>query len=353
MVQTLPPPTQRVKSASAVMAAGPAVIETRGLRKTYGNHTALHGLDLHLPRAAIGLLGANGAGKTTLLRILLGLSKPDAGQAAVLGLDCASQGIEIRTRVGYMPESDCLPPGATAADFVGHMAEMSGLPARAARQRAADVLYQVGLDEERYRLIKGFSTGMKQRVKLAQAIVHDPDLVFLDEPTNGMDPQGREDMLALIARIHQSLGIAVVVSSHILEDIERVCDHVVILSAGQLMLAEPITSLGESQGEIIVRIDGDPAPFIRILGESGIPAGPSRDEELAALGELVVRDDGDRTYDAIRDAAADLGYALRSLRPRARSLEDVYLGNITGTSAPDAFGSNGAAPDGGGMHAGA
>jgi ABC-2 type transport system ATP-binding protein len=145
--------------------------------------------------------------------MLLGLASPTSGTARVLGFDTRADGVRIRERVGYMPESDTLPPEVTASDFVAHMAEMSGLPARAARQRAADVLYQVGLDEERYRLIKGFSTGMKQRVKLAQAIVHDPDLVFLDEPTNGMDPQGREEMLALIDRVHRLLGMSVVVSS--------------------------------------------------------------------------------------------------------------------------------------------
>ena len=306
--------------------APPPVVEARGLEKRYGRHLALDRLDLTIPRASVGLLGANGAGKTTLLRLLLGLAKPSAGQASVLGFDTRHQGIKIRERVGYMPESDCLPPGTTAADFVGHMAEMSGLPSRAARQRAADVLYQVGLDEERYRLIKGFSTGMKQRVKLAQAIVHDPDLVFLDEPTNGMDPQGREDMLDLIARIHRNLGIAVVVSSHILEDIERVCQHVVILSGGRLVVSQPIGDLGDDGGNLLVRLDGDPGPFVARLSAAGLHVRPSEDDDV--WGELVIRRDGDHVYDAIRDAAADLDLPLRSLRSRSRSLEDVYLGNV-------------------------
>jgi ABC-2 type transport system ATP-binding protein len=320
-------------AAPTIDFQAPPVIEIERLRKTYGKHVALDDLTVRVPRAAIGLLGSNGAGKTTLIKILLGLSRPDHGNAQVLGFDAARQGIELRAHVGYMPESDALPMGATASDFVAHMAEMSGIPARAARQRANDVLYQVGLDEERYRLIKGFSTGMKQRVKLAQAIVHDPDLVFLDEPTNGMDPQGREEMLALIARIHQSLGIAVVISSHILEDIERVCDYVTILSAGKLILAEPMSAIGSGATEMTVRVEGDSGPFRAALERAGLPSRLATDEEGLALGEFMVpmRDDG--IYDIVRDVAADQGAALRLLRPRARTLEDVYLGNVVAAQA--------------------
>src|SRR4051794_7194411 len=215
-------------------------IETAGLVKRYGSVVALDNVDLAVPRAAVGLLGPNGAGKSTLLKILLGLSRPNSGKARVLGRDAVVDGRELRMRVGYMPETDTLPDNATAADFVSHMAEMSGLPRRAARQRAADVLYQVGLDEERYRLLRGFSTGMRQRVKLAQAIVHDPELVFLDEPTNGLDPTGREEMLVLIERIHRQLGILVVLSSHILDDVERVCEYVVVLDHGKVAASTPI-----------------------------------------------------------------------------------------------------------------
>ena len=249
--------------------SGP-IVSVQGLTKRFGRRTALNQLTFDVPRACIGLLGANGAGKTTLVRALLGLTNPTSGQATVLGLDTRTQGIEIRKQVGYMPESDCLPPGATAADFVAHMGEMSGLPTRASRQRAADVLYQVGLREERYRLIKGFSTGMKQRVKLAQALVHDPGVVFLDEPTAGMDPQGRDDMLALIERIYRMLGIAVVVSSHILEDIERVCDHVVIIAEGRLVVDQPLAGIGEPQGDLLVRIDGNQEAFVTRMNERGI-----------------------------------------------------------------------------------
>jgi ABC-2 type transport system ATP-binding protein len=309
-------------------SAAVPVIEARGLCKRYGGIVALDRVDLAIPRAAVGLLGPNGAGKTTLLRVLLGLTRPSEGTATVLGFDVRSQGIQIRERVGYMPESDCLPLGATAADFVGHMAEMSGLPARQARQRAADVLYHVGLDEERYRLIKGFSQGMKQRVKLAQAIVHDPELVFLDEPTNGMDPQGREEMLELITRIHRTLGITVVVSSHILEEIERVCDYVVIIDGGRLILAQPIGDLGPASADLLVRVDGDVSAFVHRLTLAGLHVTANPDDEARAVDELLVQFAGEQTYDIIRDVAAELGVGLRSLRTRARSLEDLYLGNI-------------------------
>jgi ABC-2 type transport system ATP-binding protein len=306
------------------------IVEAHNLTKRFGRRTAINQLAFSVPRACIGLLGANGAGKTTLVRTLLGLTNPTSGSANVLGLDTRSNGIEIRRRVGYMPESDCLPPGATAADFVAHMGEMSGLPTRAARQRAADVLYQVGLREERYRLIKGFSTGMKQRVKLAQALVHDPGLIFLDEPTAGLDPQGRDDMLELIERLYRMLGIAVVISSHILEDIERVCDHVVILDEGRLVVDQPLTGMGTPQGDLLVRIDGNRDAFISQMHARGIEVRQPGDVDLQAIDDLIVKDNSAATLDAVRDVAADLGVGLRSLRMKGRSLEDLYLGNVGG-----------------------
>ncbi len=303
-----------------------SVIEVKGVRKSFGNFVALENLDLTIPRSSVGLLGANGAGKTTLIRTLLGLIKPDRGSASVVGFDTQTQGIQVRERVGYMPEADALPSSTTAADFVAHMAEMSGLPARAARQRAADVLYQVGLEEERYRLIKGFSTGMRQRVKLAQAIVHDPQLVFLDEPTAGMDPNGREEMLELVDRIYHNLGIAVVFSSHILEDIERVCDYVIILDAGRLVTAQPLGGIGAIGGEVIVEIDGDLDAFAGLIQQQGVTVRPW-DTETGGR-EIVVQVDDERVYDLIRDVAVHQNVALRSLRARSRSLEDIYLGDV-------------------------
>lgn len=308
------------------LPAAEPVIEVRGVTKRFKRFVALDNITLSIPRASVGLLGANGAGKTTLIRTLLGLTKPTSGSATVVGFDTQTQGTSVREHVGYMPEADALPMSTTAADFVGHMAEMSGLPARQARQRAADVLYQVGLSEERYRLIKGFSTGMRQRVKLAQSIVHDPDLVLLDEPTAGMDPQGRDEMLELVERIYRNLGIAVVFSSHILEDIERVCDYVVILDEGKLVSAQSLSQMETVGGTIIVRIDGDATAFANALGGLGIDV--NMDDLDLARDEMVVRFDDDQVYDVIRDLADDLQVPLRSLRSRSRTLEDIYLGNV-------------------------
>jgi ABC-2 type transport system ATP-binding protein len=300
------------------LPAAEPIVSTRDLRKAYGSVVALEGLNVVIPRAAVGLLGANGAGKSTLIKLLLGLQVPTSGTAEVLGIDIVTNPIRVRERVGYMPESECLPLDVTAADFVGHMAEMSGIPSRAARLRAAETLYQCGVDEERYRLIREFSTGMKQRVKLAQAIVHDPVLVFLDEPTNGMDPAGREDMLKLISRIHRDLGITVVLSSHLLEDVEHVCDYVVMLDKGQLSVEGPVASLLQGSGDIVVQIDGDLVEFSRRLEAQGL-AVRQRGKEL-----LVERRD-DRAFDVIRDTAAELDVLLRGLHVDQRSLEDVYI----------------------------
>ena len=308
-------------------------IETWGLTKRYGAVLALDAVDLATPRAAVGLLGPNGAGKSTLLKILLGLTRATSGAAKVLGCDALGDGAEVRRIVGYMPETDTLPSGTTAADFVSHMAEMSGLPRRAARQRAADVLYHVGLDEERYRLIGGFSTGMRQRVKLAQAIVHDPELVFLDEPTNGLDPLGREEMLGLIERIHRQLGMLVVLSSHILDDVERVCDYVVVLDKGRVAASQPLHVTIDDDADLHVRIDGDPEPFLGVLQERGVAARPAGIEYLSD--EFIVSRNGDATLDAIRDAAVRTGSPLRLLRPATRSLEDVYVDSVGLADAAD------------------
>ena len=214
------------------------MIVTEALTKRYGARvTALSDLTVDFPEGVTGLVGANGAGKSTLIKILLGLLPASSGSARVLDLDVATDGHRIRELVGYMPEHDCLPPDVTATELVVHLAKMSGLPTTAARERAADTLRHVGLFEERYRPIGGYSTGMKQRVKLAQALVHDPRLVLLDEPTNGLDPAGRDEMLGLIRRIGTVFGISVVVTSHLRGELERVCDHVVVIDGGRLMRA--------------------------------------------------------------------------------------------------------------------
>jgi ABC-2 type transport system ATP-binding protein len=311
-----------------------ASFETLALTKRYGAVTALDAVDLSVPRAAIGLLGPNGAGKSTLLKILLGLSRPTSGGASVLGRDVIAAGASVRRLVGYMPENDTLPNGATAADFVSHMAEMSGLPRQAARQRAADVLYHVGLDEERYRLIGGFSTGMRQRVKLAQAIVHDPELVFLDEPTNGLDPLGRDEMLGLIDRVHRQIGILVVLSSHILDDVEQVCDYVVVLDRGRVAASQPLHVPVDDVADLHVRVDGDPEPFLRLLRDHGVATRPAGIEFLSD--EFIVTRNGDATLDLIRDASARTGSPLRVLRAATRSLEDLYVDSV-GARAGDGY----------------
>ncbi|HLI52167.1 MAG TPA: ABC transporter ATP-binding protein [Thermomicrobiaceae bacterium] len=301
-----------------VAATTQSVVTASALQKRYGSIVALDSLDIEIPRTSVGLLGPNGAGKSTLIKLLLGLIRPSGGSASIFGLDATRDALRVRERVGYMPESDCLPGDVTAADFVGHMAQMSGLPPREARLRAAETLYLCGVDEERYRLMREFSTGMKQRVKLAQAIVHDPELVLLDEPTNGMDPQGREDMLHLIQRIHHTAGIAVLLSSHLLPDVERVCEYVVMLDHGRLVQHGAVASLVQGSSDIDVQIDGDAEVFSSRLAAAGMNIhrnGP----------DLVVQASDDVAFDIIRDTAVDLGVALRKLQPSSRSLEDVYV----------------------------
>src|SRR6185436_18223726 len=208
---------------------------------------------LTVPRGLVGLVGANGAGKTTMFRLLLGLAHPTEGRIEVCGRDVASDPIGVRSRLGYMPEHDCLPLDQTAADVVSTFGELNGLPARAARQRASDILDLVGLDEARFRPISGFSTGMRQRTKLAQALVGDPELVLLDEPTAGLDPLGREEMLALVARLG-SFGISVLMATHLLDDVQQVCDHVVMIDAGKLVVSGTTDSLLERTGILTVDV---------------------------------------------------------------------------------------------------
>src|SRR6516162_8057262 len=243
LVTVTAPPELRAGRGPGDAGTAAAVIRTDALTKRYpGNVTALAGLTIDIQPGITGLVGANGAGKSTLIKILLGLLPPTSGRAKVMDLDVQRQGTVIRQFVGYMPEYDCLPPDTSATDFVSHMARMSGLPGTAARERTAEVLRHVGLYEERYRAMGGYSTGMKQRVKLAQALVHDPRLLLLDEPTNGLDPAGRDEMLALVRRTGTEFGIAVVVASHLLGEIERVCDYLVAIDAGKLLRAGPLGS---------------------------------------------------------------------------------------------------------------
>jgi ABC-2 type transport system ATP-binding protein len=282
-----------------------------------GGVIALDGLTLDLEPGIIGLVGANGAGKSTLIKILLGLLAPTSGRAAVMDLDVRTQGTTIRQFVGYMPEYDCLPPDSSATDFVSHMARMSGLPSTAARERTAEVLRHVGLYEERYRAIGGYSTGMKQRVKLAQALVHDPRLLLLDEPTNGLDPAGRDEMLALVRRTGTEFGIAVVVASHLLGEIERVCDFLVAIDAGKLLRAGPLGSFTERTGILAIEVEEGEDRLTAALAGRGIQAVADGRTILVAVAD-------DRPYDIVRDAIAELGLPLVRLQQRRGSVEDLF-----------------------------
>ncbi|UCE42711.1 MAG: ABC transporter ATP-binding protein [Candidatus Aminicenantes bacterium] len=238
-------------------------VEIQQIHFSYGKIKALNGIDIRLPQGAIGLLGPNGAGKSTLLRILLGFLVPDSGEGSVLGYDIRSQQAMIRRYVGYMPEDDCFIPGMDAVSFTSYMGELSGMPRQEAMKRSHEVLYYVGLEESRYRMLETYSAGMRQRLKLAQSIVHDPKLIFLDEPTSGLDPQGRKEILELIMDISSKKDIQVLISSHILPDIEQTCSYVVILNKGEMAAEGQISELKQVQYSLYeLKIKGEEQAFL-------------------------------------------------------------------------------------------
>ena len=293
------------------------IIAVSALRFAYGDLLAIDGIDLVIPPGRIGLVGANGAGKTTLLKILLGVLPAKSGGVQVLGHEVETATLEVRSRVGWMPEGDCLPPDQTAADFIGYAAELGGLPTRAARQRSSDVLGLVGLHEERFRYIGEFSTGMKQRAKLAQAIVHDPQLVLLDEPTAGLDPEGREEMLELITRL-EDFGINSITSSHVLTDIERTCEWVVMLDGGKVLRSGPLSELSTSD-EAELEVVGDAS----VVAAAVVRLGAAVRHHGVSM--VISYPKGD-AFDIARDAVVATGAAIRRLGPRRTTLEDVFLG---------------------------
>ncbi|HEX2883097.1 MAG TPA: ABC transporter ATP-binding protein [Candidatus Limnocylindria bacterium] len=319
------------------------LISTRALTKRYpGGVTALDGLTVDIDEGVIGLVGANGAGKSTLLKILLGLIPATDGEARVFDLDVGRDGPRIRALVGYMPEHDSLPPDVSATEFVAHMARVSGLPTSAARERTADVLRHVGLYEERYRAIGGYSTGMKQRVKLAQALVHDPRILFLDEPTNGLDPAGRDEMLSLIERIGRDFGMTVIVASHLLGEIERVADWLVAIDEGHLLRTAPLGSFTERTGQLIVETEDDAAPLAERLAADGLTARAEGRALLVELASAPPSADGNEyaVYDVVRDHAVDLGLPLVRIEHRRHRLEDLFRDRTDASAAveggPDA-----------------
>lgn len=316
----------------------PSVVDIRGLTKHFGSVQALTDLNVRIGTGVTGLVGANGAGKSTLIKILLGLLQPSAGNATVLGHDIRAKGLDIRANVGYMPEHDCLPPDVSASDFLVHMAQMSGLPHHAARERAADVLRHVGLLEERYRPMGTYSTGMKQRAKLAQALVHDPRLVFLDEPTNGLDHASRDDMLHLVRRIGHDFGIAVIVTSHLLGELERISDNVIVIEAGRLLRASAISGFLDSTGTVLVEVMGEGDAQHRLgeaLAAAGLRCKPQG--RLVAIDPLPPPLPGQpqiSVHDVVRDTTADLNLGLVRVAADHRRLEDVFRTPQAPASAP-------------------
>jgi ABC-2 type transport system ATP-binding protein len=302
------------------------LVDFKGLAVSYGPVPALAGVSGSFLPGPTGLLGPNGAGKTTLLKTLLGFLTPDKGSMTAFGFDPAVQPLEVRRRIGYMPEVDCHLPGMTAARFVSFAAELSGLPPDEATSRAHEVLYYVGLDEARYRTVDTYSTGMKQRVKLAQALVHDPDLLLLDEPTNGLDPEGREEMLALIKDVATRLEMSLILCSHLLKDVESVCERVIVLKQGEIAAAGRIDELtGPRRSIFDVRIKGDAAAFLTDLKDHGC------DWQEGEDGYRVFMKDG-AGPDLVFRIAKECGVQVRHLRPGLESLEDVFLRALGHTS---------------------
>ncbi|RZS90240.1 ABC-2 type transport system ATP-binding protein [Motilibacter rhizosphaerae] len=307
------------------MSPGAALV-CEGVTKTFESVQALSDVTVTISAPATGLLGANGAGKSTLMKVALGLLAPDAGTVRVLGIDAATDRAAVRRRVGYMPEHDCLPTDMSAQDLCVHIAQLRGLSRRDARRRASEVLFAVGLEEERRRSIDTYSLGMRQRTKLAQALVHGPDLVVLDEPTSGLDPAGRREMLAIVRRLSRELGMAVLVSSHLLDDVESTCDEVVVLSSGRLAAQQPVES-GPRTGPVALRVTGDVGAFAGALNARGVPTWPTRE------GDIGITYADDRVLALVRDTAAELGVGLLRLVDEGDQLEDAVVAAM-GEHAP-------------------
>jgi ABC-2 type transport system ATP-binding protein len=303
------------------MAEGDPVVTLEGVTVAYGNNRALRDVTSSFAAGAVGLLGPNGAGKSTMIKSLLGFIVPQGGRLRVLGLDVAEAPLDIRARVGYMPESDAHIPGMNAVSFVAYCGELAGLPRVDAMQRAHEVLFYVGLGEARYRNVETYSTGMKQRIKLAQALVHDPDLLFLDEPTNGMDPKGRDEMLELIRDLANNKGVNLILCSHLLPDVEYTCDHVVVMDKGAIAASGPIAALKQPRGrvyELRVKTAGELDQFVERLRASGLEC-KQTDEDVMRV--FVPGDGGARELFAL---AASEHVQVRHLRPSVPTLEDVF-----------------------------
>lgn len=298
------------------LPSGEPLLTVDHLRKQYKSVLAVDDVSFRITDGITGILGENGAGKSTIIKILLGLVQPTSGTATVLGVSTANH-IAVRARVGYMPEHDCLPSQVSAAEFLTHMAEVSGLPPDQARTRAADTLRHAGLFEERYRAIGGYSTGMKQRVKLCQALVHDPAFVFLDEPTAGLDPAGREEMLTLIRKTHREFGISVLLSSHLMADVERTCDRIIVLQGGRLVHAEEVAHFTRETETVFIEVDTNRQDLVAALQRRGVVV-------TAEGGGFTVQGTEESVYDHVRDALVEAEAPLRRMTARRRDLTQLF-----------------------------
>ncbi len=312
---------QSVPSVPAASDLSAPVVLCEQVSVRYGRNWALRDVSAAFLSGAVGLLGPNGAGKSTLLKSLLGFLKPHQGRMTVLGLDVATEPLEIRARLGYMPETDAHIPGMNAVSFVAYCGQLAGLPVADAMQRAHEVLYYVGLGEARYRNLETYSAGMKQRIKLAQAIVHDPDLLFLDEPTNGMDPRGRDEMLELIRDLAHNKGVNLILSSHLLPDVEYTCDRVVVIDRGAIATEGPIAQLKGPGGRVYeLRVKGDTARLLAVLRNEGYECHDT-DEDVM---RVFVPGENGAGAQALFALAAREGMQVRHLRPSVPTLEDVF-----------------------------
>ncbi|GAC1472388.1 MAG: ABC transporter ATP-binding protein [Isosphaeraceae bacterium] len=295
------------------------LFQLRNVVKAYGRVTALSDLTVDAPEGAIGLLGPNGAGKTTMIRALMGLIRLDSGSGEVLGIDMRRRPLDVRQQVGFVPEDECLFPGVEGIEFVAYAGELSGLRRTDALQRAHEVLDYVGLGEERYRKVESYSTGMKQRLKIGSAIVHDPKLVILDEPTNGMDPAGRIEILELARDLSRNKGMSLLFSSHLMPDVEAVCDHVLVMGHGRLLAQGAISDLTRAERRIFeIRVKGEAAAFAHLLEGIGCSIVP-RD------GTILVELPGGASPELLWRAALDGGEQIRTLKPLRNTLEEVFL----------------------------
>ncbi len=312
------------------MSAAPpemqSLIETSGLGKVFGKVQALDDLSMSVPTGAVGLLGPNGAGKTTLLKLLLGLLIPSSGSARIVGQNPKTRRgrLTIREHVGYMPEGDCLLPNTTGVELISMLGRLTGLTAEDAMTRTHEVLDYCQLEEARYRPVTGFSTGMKQRLKLAQALVHDPQVLLLDEPTNGLDPKGRRQMLELVADLAQNHDKNVLLCTHLLPDVERTCEHVIVLQQGKVKLADSVAALTKADGaRYRLIVPRSTEAFIQALPAAGVILESQQDNRCT-----ILLPDESQSADVLFRVAAQCGASLESVELAKSSLEDVFLSAI-------------------------